>query len=173
MPDRLNEAFEARGLSGYAVAQKSGVSQGTISRLRAGKRGTPSGQTLYKLALALGISLDWLCAGVGERDKGNPLATVTTLDLALHGLRADLSERAVKAVLGWAEKTNPNYSLREWVAVILDVNRQVAEGATIAKVKFPDTDEPLRIHVRVVRDSEPPPAEPAPPLLPAPKRKAG
>jgi transcriptional regulator with XRE-family HTH domain len=174
LPDRLNEAFEARDLSAYAVAMKSGVKQSTISRIRSGDIQNPTGHTLFKLALALGVSLDWLCAGEGERDRGNPLATVTTLDIALHGLRADVSDRAAKLVMAWAEKTLANYSLKEWVAIILDVNRQVAEGVLVSKVKFPDPSEPLRVHLRVARDSEPslPPAG-GPPLLTAPKRKAG
>lgn len=153
LADRLNEAFDARNLSQYAVAKTSGVSESYIGKIRNRKSTTPAAQVVYKLAVALGIYMEWLTEGTGPRDKGNPLATVTPLDLALTGLDDEISERTRKAVVRWADKAHPDYSMREWVGIILDINRQVAEGAALKNLRFPEPEDELEVTVTLTRAS--------------------
>jgi transcriptional regulator with XRE-family HTH domain len=67
---RLEKARVARGLSLKELARRSKVSQSTLSSVKTGHR---QGRNLTleagrKLALALGISVDWLC-GLWSEDQ--------------------------------------------------------------------------------------------------------
>ncbi len=53
---RLIALRSAAGLTRYALAKASGVSQGQLAHLEAGRRG-PNWQTVCKLADALGVSV--------------------------------------------------------------------------------------------------------------------
>lgn len=55
--DRLKEECEAEGLSGRGLAAESGVSIGSVLKALRGE-GTPSLESTFKLASALGISVD-------------------------------------------------------------------------------------------------------------------
>lgn len=55
---KIKEVREARGLTQEELAEKSGVSRGTISALENGAVRTTTTKTLVKLALALGVSVD-------------------------------------------------------------------------------------------------------------------
>lgn len=57
---RLKRLREARGLSIARLAQRSGITQGYLSQIEAGKRPTPGIGTLIALASAFRISLDEL-----------------------------------------------------------------------------------------------------------------
>jgi transcriptional regulator with XRE-family HTH domain len=54
---RLRDLLQARGLTAYALAQKSGVRQQTLSKLLMGER-QPMFDTVCRLADALGLPLD-------------------------------------------------------------------------------------------------------------------
>lgn len=57
---RLRKLREERSLSIARLAQKSGITQGYLSQIEAGKRPTPGLQTLIALATALRVTLDEL-----------------------------------------------------------------------------------------------------------------
>ena len=54
---RLRDLLEARGLTAYALSQRSGVRQQTLSKLLQGER-QPMFDTVRRLADALGLPLD-------------------------------------------------------------------------------------------------------------------
>ncbi len=58
--ERLHDLREALGLSRNQLAREAGVSQGYLSDLENGKKSTPSGPILAKVAAALGTSTDYL-----------------------------------------------------------------------------------------------------------------
>lgn len=61
---RLSEARKKNGLSQIELAKQIGVSQGTISAYEKGTGQKGSGPTVEKvarIAVALGVSVDWLC----------------------------------------------------------------------------------------------------------------
>jgi len=56
---RLKQLREANGMSQYRLAKISGVNQPNISKMEAnGNRGSANGDTLRKLAVALGCSIE-------------------------------------------------------------------------------------------------------------------
>lgn len=73
---RLRDFRESSGLSGYRLAQLSGVRQATISEIEAGKI-RPTIDTLEKLCKALDITLcQFFCNNIPEKpcnqSKGSP-----------------------------------------------------------------------------------------------------
>lgn len=68
LADRIKEARKAKGLGIVQLDQEAQVSQGTVTRYEKGQRGVGSGgdgETLRKLAKALGVRVDWLLTGEG------------------------------------------------------------------------------------------------------------
>ncbi len=68
--ERLGEAIEARGISGGELARRSGFTPQYINSLRSKERGgrLPL-DTARRLAHALGVTVDWLTAGTGSRER--------------------------------------------------------------------------------------------------------
>jgi transcriptional regulator with XRE-family HTH domain len=68
---RLEKARIARGLSLKELSKRSGVSQSTLSSVKTGHRqgANLTLETGRRLALALGVSVDWLC-GLWAEDQG-------------------------------------------------------------------------------------------------------
>jgi transcriptional regulator with XRE-family HTH domain len=58
---RVQAVREHRGLSQNQLAQRSGLPQATVSRIESGVRAGAGVEVLTKLALALGVSTDYLC----------------------------------------------------------------------------------------------------------------
>lgn len=52
-----------------AVETEHAISRGTLSRLFKGDKKTVDSSTLVKLSKALGVTMEWLTSGVGERPK--------------------------------------------------------------------------------------------------------
>jgi transcriptional regulator with XRE-family HTH domain len=68
--ERLVEAITARGISGGELARRSGFSAQYINSLRAKERGARlTLDTARRLAQALGVSVEWLTAGTGPRER--------------------------------------------------------------------------------------------------------
>ena len=55
---KIKEVREAKKMSQEELAEKSGVSRGTISALENGSTRTTTTKTLLKLASALGVTVD-------------------------------------------------------------------------------------------------------------------
>ncbi len=68
-PDRLREARIARGMSQTDLAGMTDIAPGQVNRYEAAKN-MPRPHIMAKLAASLGVSYDWLCDGIGERDTG-------------------------------------------------------------------------------------------------------
>jgi len=69
-PGRLARARADRGLTLRQVAEGAGVTRGAVSHYEQG-RCAPSARTLVDLAATLGVTLDWLLAGVAV-PQGRP-----------------------------------------------------------------------------------------------------
>lgn len=65
--DRLKQAREDKGLSQPALAERAGVTQGTIGNVEAGLRKNP--RELLAIAAALGVEAEWLKSGRGARNR--------------------------------------------------------------------------------------------------------
>ncbi len=63
--ERLKQAREDLGLSQEQVAERAGVSQGTIGNIESGTRKSP--RELLAIAAAVKVSPEWLKSGKGER----------------------------------------------------------------------------------------------------------
>lgn len=67
LPKRLKELRKKSGWSQQKLAEKSGLSYNTITKIEQGAATMPTIQTMIKIADAFGISLDEL---VGRSRKG-------------------------------------------------------------------------------------------------------
>jgi transcriptional regulator with XRE-family HTH domain len=68
--ERLAEAIEARGISGGELARRAGFSAQYINSMRSKDRGARlTLDTARRLAHALGVSVEWLTAGTGPRER--------------------------------------------------------------------------------------------------------
>jgi transcriptional regulator with XRE-family HTH domain len=67
--ERLGEALKYRGWTQTELARRSGVHQVQVHKILNGKNPRVQGGTIRKLALALGISTDYL---LGTSDEMNP-----------------------------------------------------------------------------------------------------
>lgn len=68
---QLQEIMDAKNLSQYKLAIISGVSQGCLSKLLTGKR-SPTGKTLQKLAIALGVTVSEILGETPFDGKSGP-----------------------------------------------------------------------------------------------------
>ena len=73
--ERLCHAREKRGWTQTERGRRSGVHHMAISRLERGDKKNVTGITLRKLALALGVSTDWLL-GIEDDDEQEPALAV-------------------------------------------------------------------------------------------------
>lgn len=68
--ERLAEAIAARGISGGELGRRAGFSAAYINSLRSKERGARlPHDTARRLAQALGVSVEWLTAGTGPRER--------------------------------------------------------------------------------------------------------
>jgi transcriptional regulator with XRE-family HTH domain len=68
--ERLDEAMDARGLTGGELARRSGFTSQYINSLRSRDRGARLPlDTARRLAHALGVSVEWLTKGSGPRER--------------------------------------------------------------------------------------------------------
>jgi len=70
--DRIKHLREKRGLSSRELSRIAGINNATISEVEGGKIKNPSVQNLVKIALALGVSLDFLVLGESLDPKEIP-----------------------------------------------------------------------------------------------------
>lgn len=66
--DRIRQTRMSRKLTQQQLGDRIGVTKATVSQWEKGDY-SPSGQNLYNLAKALGVSAEWLLSGKGEPDK--------------------------------------------------------------------------------------------------------
>lgn len=69
LPERLNHLLELKGITPYALAQKTGISEATLSRLLRSVSAKPNMKTMTKLAKYFRTTEDWLLTGSGEMLK--------------------------------------------------------------------------------------------------------
>jgi transcriptional regulator with XRE-family HTH domain len=68
--ERLDEAMEARGLTGGELARRTGFTSQYINSLRSRDRGARLPlDTARRIAHALGVSVEWLTKGSGPRER--------------------------------------------------------------------------------------------------------
>jgi SOS-response transcriptional repressor LexA len=65
--ERLKQAREDKGLTQPGLAERAGVSQGTIGNVEAGLRKNP--RELLSIALVLGVEPEWLKTGKGPKHR--------------------------------------------------------------------------------------------------------
>lgn len=142
--DRLSYAIETRHMSAHGVAQKAGFSHGYVRLLARGKRAHPRPDTVFRLALALGVRADWLAFGKGpmdpEDERKNALSRLTPFDVAVLFLQGSVSEEVVDIAGRWgAEHEQWFLTAREWVAILQDLQKQLLSGVSKRNLRFPAT----------------------------------
>lgn len=69
---RLQSQLDAQGLSARALSVKAGLSGRHVSKILERGGGGASGETLVKIAAALGVSISWLLTGAGTPGESAP-----------------------------------------------------------------------------------------------------
>jgi len=69
LQERVKECREKKGMNQKQLAEASGITQATISRIESGDVEQVKSEALRKLAEALGVTVDYL---VGKTDKLSP-----------------------------------------------------------------------------------------------------
>jgi transcriptional regulator with XRE-family HTH domain len=107
----------ALGLTQLQVADRSGLSQESISRIEGGRLKGRQADTQEKLAGALGVSVDWLLGRGSEADVGTPPQVTDGPPAPARPERVEpVDESPLEAALGEAfDKTK--HALRDVVAV--------------------------------------------------------
>ena len=65
LSERLDYLLEVNGISAYKLANATGISQATISRLKGGGK-NPNTSTLKQIASYFEVNPDWLLSGKGD-----------------------------------------------------------------------------------------------------------
>jgi transcriptional regulator with XRE-family HTH domain len=73
LPERLERARSARGLSQADLSRRSGVAKSLLSRIESQERPSLAAETLLRLSAALGVRPEWLWHGTGVMDAGGEL----------------------------------------------------------------------------------------------------
>jgi transcriptional regulator with XRE-family HTH domain len=77
--ERLDEAMEARGLSGGELARRTGFTAQYINSMRSKDRGARLPlDTARRIAHALGVSVEWLTRGAGPRERLSDVYAIAT-----------------------------------------------------------------------------------------------
>jgi transcriptional regulator with XRE-family HTH domain len=71
MGEKIYRARTQRRLSQAELAERTGVTQAAISRLESGEQDNPTATVLRKLAITLGMSMDYLAGLYEEAEKAN------------------------------------------------------------------------------------------------------
>jgi transcriptional regulator with XRE-family HTH domain len=90
--EKLHKQMLLKGLKGQKLARLSGVSDSEISRILAGKS-LPGLENAFKLARAVGVSLDYLADDTLEADPTKPGDPATDLEKGLLRTAKDLGTR--------------------------------------------------------------------------------
>ncbi len=125
--ERLKRVREAAGLSQASLGKKAGVTQDTVWGIESGKR-KPHPSTLRKLAVALGVTPEWLM-GEGEEEGPDPAAVLLAL---IRGREARLCEAIEDDVidLGMAQSAD-------------DLHRDIAAVVPMVRAGREDIDQAL------------------------------
>lgn len=76
--ERVKAELKKRKLSARYLAQQSGLDEGSLSRLIRGER-NPTGESLQKIASALGVTTQYLLTGSNEPEPPAPEVRSTTV----------------------------------------------------------------------------------------------
>ena len=71
MGEKIQRARKQRRWSQWDLAERSKVPQATLSRLESGEQDNPTVDTLRKLSVTLGLSMDYLAGVLEEVEKAN------------------------------------------------------------------------------------------------------
>lgn len=140
LAERIHARLDELGLSMNKLNERCGFGQGYVSRLAAGKRRSPRGETLEVLAAGLRVTMRWLVSGAGQKEDG--------IELPEHGLppQADTAIRvavargaSVEEAVAAAERAAPDAKAAERDGKPFDIDvwlaRILGEEQAAAKVK--------------------------------------
>lgn len=111
---RLRSARERRDMTAAALAERSGVDAGAISRIETGQRPEIPAATCFRLATALRIRLAWLIAGEGPED-----ALTYGVDVSALGFMNALGR--YEGLMNWLEtdgSTTPLFLVAQALAIL-------------------------------------------------------
>ncbi|BBP95937.1 hypothetical protein BSFA1_10660 [Burkholderia sp. SFA1] len=157
---RLIEAREKRGWSQEELADKAGVSQGTIGHLESGRN--KSSTKLSQIAAALGVTVEWLTGSGKESGKSPAVHSIGAPGLAdriksvLDTAGGNISAVAAAAgtteevVAGWLSGKSTTIGVDEAVALqekygINSVWLMLGKGQRTTSVRYNDEWNPIPV----------------------------
>lgn len=98
LDEKLHQQMLRKGLNGQKLARQSGVSDSEISRILSGKS-LPGLENAFRLAKAVGVSLDFLADDALEVDPAQNVSVVSDAEAALLAVARELGLREATHVL--------------------------------------------------------------------------
>jgi transcriptional regulator with XRE-family HTH domain len=98
LDEKLHQQMLRKGLNGQKLARQSGVSDSEISRILSGKS-QPGLENAFRLARAVGVSLDFLADDSLEVDPAQNVSVVSEPEAALLALARELGMREAAHLL--------------------------------------------------------------------------
>lgn len=98
LDEKLHQQMLRKGLNGQKLARQSGVSDSEISRILAGKS-LPGLENAFRLAKAVGVSLDFLADDALETDPAQSKAVVSDSEANLLAIARELGLREAAHLL--------------------------------------------------------------------------
>ncbi len=137
LDEKLHKQMLLKGLNGQRLARLSQVSDSEISRILAGKS-LPGLENAFRLARAVGVSLDYLADDSLESDPAKSTADVTTEpERALLRVARDIGSREAAQLLEMARFMGYDAAMRRLLgaAPIEPANDAARQGAPHATAR--------------------------------------
>jgi transcriptional regulator with XRE-family HTH domain len=121
LDEKLHKQMLLKGLNGQRLARLSQVSDSEISRILAGKS-LPGLENAYRLARAVGVSLDYLADDSLESDPAKATSDVTTEpERAILKVVRDLGTREAAQLLEMARFMGYDAAMRRLLGAVMPV----------------------------------------------------
>jgi transcriptional regulator with XRE-family HTH domain len=130
--ENLRELKAKKGLTNKQIAEKERLTERTVSRIFSGETDCPSADILYKIARALGGSLDAILADTGAVVGGPDLAE---LQAEVDRLNGEMTQLTSELTLANAE-----------LAVLRDKANTLSAENEVLRLKLEHKDELLALH---------------------------
>lgn len=132
----LGELTDSRFLTQAEIAEATGVKDPSISALFSGKTDLPTSSVAYKIARILGVSLDEVMAGLGERKASDEADAVAARRAVAGFLRWPTDVRlasALRALMRLLERNDGQYAEKERnIGLVL---RDVAKSKGLSRIE--------------------------------------
>lgn len=144
--ENLKRARKASGLTQQALAEKAGVSVGTVARYEQGRTTSPRDTELDRIATAVGKTADQIRGIPDDPDEMTTNGTPRNSDPLVERLRRVFGPNDTAVITDWLDETRhyaPEdriFTVRavEWLQSVMRSAREYRDGYNPARTLTPD-----------------------------------